>query len=162
MRYYRLIILTFLLVSATSCHYFRERGLFLNREKALESIRLANKRDAVQSKDTIKQVSDSTVRMPVVHDSVKVISPEIRVKDNPRKEFKIIIGSYSDRRNAVILAEKYRKQGYGTEILELRNRPNSLLVSISSFDTREKAEVQLKTIKANINSGAWIYSRSKE
>ena len=156
MRYSLIIILTFLLVSVSSCHYFRERGLFLNREKALESIRSVP--GSTHVKDTVKQTDVQVNQVAAVKDTVPVKAMPTPDPGKSFQQFRVIVGSFSNMKNAEELAEKYKKQGYSPEIIKVKNKPGSLLVSIFTFENREKANNQLQVIKVSVNKEAWIYS----
>ncbi len=159
MRRYIFIFFCLLLVPFSSCHYFRERGLFLNRGKALESINYNLGKTVV--KDTVKKAADTLSRAVVVRDSVPVESSSVAVRDTSYPGFRVIIGSFSNMKNAEDLSEKFKKQGYSTEIIKVKNKPNSLLVSIYACNSREKANDQLQLIKINLIKDAWIYSEKK-
>lgn len=153
---YSLILVLPVLCIVTSCHFFRERGLFLNRKKAIESIQAERAR--IEVRDTVRRVFDSTVISTQEPAEPSIMTGTEQITYNPSLTYRIIVGSFTTVRNAKDMAEKYRKLGYTAEVIRLKNKPSSLLVSIFAFDTREKADEQLQAIKGSINKAAWIYS----
>ncbi len=162
MRYLLILILPVFLI-LNSCHFFREKGLFLNREKALREIKNQQVLSAIhdtlnQNSDTLNQNSDTLNQNS--KDSLNALSvPEaVKISGSSGQSFRIIVGSFGNLKNAEIALSKYRQQGYNAEIVKPEKNNQSILISIFTFDTREKADQQLQVVKSTLNKDAWVYS----
>ena len=156
MKYLLIISLPGLLL-LNSCHFFRERGLFLNREKALKEIKSQEK--LMAHNDTLKQYADTLKTYPTDSVLVTTITETNKVADTPEHQFMIIVGSFGNIKNAEQALDKYKKQGFSAEIIKPPNKNKSILISIFAFDTREKADQQLQVVKSTIDKDAWVYTR---
>jgi cell division protein FtsN len=155
MRYCLIFVLSLLLFSASSCHYLREKGLFLSQEKALAIIKASQDTNII--KDTLKKPLDS---LNIKKGKEKEIDQTTHVKNSPedkRSEYCIIIGSFTSLNNAEELSRKCQKQGYKAKIIKLKNNPGSYLVSVASYESYNKASEQLPDIKIKVKKDAWIY-----
>ena len=155
MRYCLIYILSIILFSASSCHYLRDKGLFLSQEKALAIIKASQDTNIV--KDSLKKTLAST---DIKKGKEKNRDQSTDVKNNPkntRSEYCIIIGSFSSMNNAEDLIRKCQKQGYKAKIIKLKNNSNSFLVSVASFESYNKASEQLPVFKLKVKKDAWIY-----
>ncbi len=155
MRYYLIFILSLLLFSVSSCHYFREKGLFLSKEKALAIIKASQDTNII--KDTLKNPSDS---MNFTNGNEKNSDQTTDVKKTPqnsRSEYCIIIGSFTSLNYAEELTRKYQKEGYEAKIIKLKNNSISFLVAVASYESYNKASEELPVIKTKVKEDAWIY-----
>jgi cell division protein FtsN len=155
MRYCLIFLLSLLLFSISSCHYFREKGLFLSKEKALAIIKASQDTNII--KDTLKNPSDS---MNIKKGNEKDSDQTTVVKKNPhntRSEYCIIIGSFTSLNYAEELTRKYQKQGYKAKVIKLKHNSISFLVSVASYESFNKASEQLPVIKIKMKKDAWIY-----
>jgi cell division septation protein DedD len=154
MRYCLIFILSLLLFSVSSCHYFREKGLFLSKEKALAIIK------ASQDTNSLKTPSDS-MNFKKGNEKVSDQTTDVnKISQNNRSEYCIIIGTFKSLNNAEELTKKFQKQGYKAKIIKLKNNSNSFLVAIASYESYNKASEQLTVIKSKVKKDAWIYSYS--
>lgn len=152
---YRLILILALSITFTSCHFFRERGLFLKKEKIPEVTvpvhdSLNVKKDTVKAKPDTVQSAEDMIQAEITGAAL--------AKNATTPGFRIIVGSFTSKKNAAEMAGKYIKMGYNAEIIKIKSRPKSLLVTIYTFGTHEQADQQLVQIKSNVNRDAWIYS----
>ncbi len=152
---YLLILVLPLLITLSSCHFFRERGLFLNREKALREI---NTQEKLVTADTLKTSKDTLMQARMDSQLVtSVVNTAAGDAGSSDQMFRIIVGSFGNLKNAEIAVDKYRKQGYNAEIVKPENKNNTMLISVFTFDSREKADQQLQVVKNTLDKDAWIY-----
>jgi len=155
MRYRLIFILFLLLFLISSCQYFREKGVFLSKEKALAIIKASQDTNTI--KDTLKKPSDS---MDFTNGKEKNSDQTTDVKiisQNTQSEYCIIIGSFTSLNYAEELTGKYQKEGYKAKIIKLKNNSISFLVAVASYESYNKASEQLPVIKTKVNNDAWIY-----
>jgi len=154
----RLLIISLTgLLTLSSCHFFREKGLFLNRETALREIK-AQEKLSVRT-DTLKQSADTLKTSSADSELVTKVTNDEKVTVAPDQPFRIIVGSFGNIKNAEQALDKYRKQGFNAEIIRQGNKNKSILISIFAFESREKADQQLQIVKGTIDKEAWVYVR---
>ena len=155
MRYCLIFILSLLLFSISSCHNFREKGLFLSQEKALAIIKASQDTNII--KDTLKKPSGlMNIKKGKEKDSDQTTGVK-KIPQNTRSEYCIIIGSFTSLTNAEELTRKCQEQGYKAKIIKLKNNSNSFLVAVASYESYNKASEQLSVIKLKVKKDAWIY-----
>ena len=88
---------------------------------------------------------------------------EKTIVEKPKKEpkiFHIIVGSFSDQKNAQAFTKQLKRRGFKNAEIIGKNEGGLTRVSTSSFYTQEEAEMELINIKLKLSS-AWVLN-SKE
>ena len=76
------------------------------------------------------------------------------------KNIYIIVGSFSDEKNAQALTKQLKKRGFKNAEIIGKNERGLTRVSVSSFYTQEEAEIELINIKAKLSS-AWVLNSNE-
>jgi cell division septation protein DedD len=144
--------------SLSSCGYFREKGLFLgkNRKELLlwaqqDSIRIADSlKNNVVIKDVARDAKQDSVVKPVQDKASKAARS---------KMYYLIIGTFGNPENAKSVAEEYSNQGYKTDIIKTTNSNGRKieLVSIKAFNNYSDAVSYRNEFHRKISSNVWIY-----
>ncbi len=157
-RFLSAIILILVTLSFSSCRYFREKGLFLGKNR--KELLLWAQQDSIRVADSLKQ----TAVVKDVSQVTKLDSVVKVVKENPpeagnKKMYYLIIGSFGNSENAKSIAEEYSNQGYKTDIIKTTNsRGRKIeLVSIKAFDNYPDAVSYRDEFQRKISSNSWIY-----
>ena len=92
-------------------------------------------------------------------DSEKLITNKTNISTS-NKKIHIIVGSFSNNRNAKVFQEQLKKRGFKNSKIIGLNENGLTRVAATSFFTLEEAEQELIEIKSKISS-AWILDHSK-
>jgi cell division septation protein DedD len=71
--------------------------------------------------------------------------------------FHVVVGSFTELENAAELIGRLQQMGYQPELIDLDAKFKK--VSIKGFASRTEAARMLQNYKAQVNKGAWIYTR---
>ena len=96
-------------------------------------------------------------------DNSENIIVEEPIVEEPKKEpkiFHIIVGSFSDEKNAEAFVKQLKRRGFKSAEIIGKNESGLTRVGTSSFYTQEEAEMELINIKLKLSS-AWVLN-SKE
>jgi hypothetical protein len=152
MRHLSAVILVALLVVLPSCKYFKGRGLFGRKADTMavwharqDSIRVA---DSIRNAQA-RLMAEENARA----DSLRKIGEEQRALTS---KYNIIVGSFITPEYAKRLAEKYRQQGYNTNIIKMAGSRFEL-VSADAYDNFRQALSRLKEFQSSIEVDAWMY-----
>ena len=152
MRHLSAIVLIILLVALPSCKFFKGRGLFGKKADTLAVWQA--KQDSTRVADSIRKVRDRLVAI----ENAKLDS--IRKADDERlaleSKYNIIVGSFITPEYAKGLAEVYRKQGYNSRILKMKESRFEL-VSAEAHKSFRKAVARLNEFQDTVEIDAWMY-----
>jgi hypothetical protein len=81
-------------------------------------------------------------------------------QENTKVRFDIIAGSFSEMEKARIRARQYFSKGYAIDLIETtdRNGRKVILVSVKTFDNKDKAKKYLSDFQHDVDPTAWLYS----
>ena len=157
-RFLYAIILISVTLSLSSCRYFREKGLFLGKNR--KELLFWAQQDSIRFADSLKNtVVIKDVARDAKQDSVVKLVQEKASEPGSSKMYYLIIGSYGNPENAKSIAEEYSNQGYKTDIIKTTNsRGRKIeLVSIKAFDNYSDAISYRNEFYSKFSSNAWIY-----
>jgi hypothetical protein len=156
MRYLSALVLIFLLAVAPSCKYFKNKGLFDRKDRALAA--LLAQQDSIRIADSLRKVDE---RLDAIQnaklDSVR-IQELARETAEKRNKYNIIVGSFLTPEYAKSHAETYRQQGYNAEIFKMEGSSFEL-VSAESHENLRKAISRLRQFQDTVEIDAWLYIR---
>lgn len=83
-------------------------------------------------------------------------------QENTKIRFDIIAGSFSEMEKARIRARQYFSKGYAIDLIETtdRNGRKVILVSVKTFDNKDKAKKYLSEFQRDVDPTAWLYSKN--
>jgi hypothetical protein len=154
MRHFFAFLFIALLVLAPSCNKLKEKGLFGKKTKTLEMLKAEH--DSIMLADSLKRIENRLeAAEEAIMDSILQAVPETEayVADN---KYNLIVGSYVTSDLAQACAEKYRKLGYDTRIINDANNKHELVV-VESYDQYDTAKERLKLLQNTIDPTAWLY-----
>lgn len=160
MRIVSVIVLILTITGIQSCRYFREKGLFLDRE--LKKSQVSAVKDSILIADSVQKAIIMTEVTEVTRTDSSVKNGEADPKGSDRvNSFYIIIGTYTNPENARSAARQYTEKGYSTDIINSRTSKGNKaeLVSVKSFDNHDDAVGFLREFQRKVESKAWIYPR---
>ncbi len=133
-------------------HYSRAIEVPVASEKALPK-----EADSESPAEAVKSVRYEEL----VNTPVETPEPNNGIGDliTPASEvlpYQVIVGSFKDVTNAQDLILRLQRMGYEPRILE--DNSSFSKVSIQGFENRAQAVSSLKSYKARVNKGAWIYT----
>jgi len=124
-----------------------------------------NDEDSLSFKDipnrfmnAIKSISEPTESNDIKLNNRENQIIEKQIVEKSDKEIKsvhIIVGSFSDEKNAEALTKQLKKRGFKSAEIIGKNERGLTRVSVSSFYTQEEAEIELINIKTKLSS-AWV------
>jgi len=111
-------------------------------------------KEAIQSISTPQELQKNTI---TIDNSESIpIEPKLNTNSSDlEKSFHIIVGSFSDKKNARALIKQLKKRGFqNAKILGLNER-GLTRVTVASFYTQEEADQELINIRLKLSS-AWV------
>ena len=113
--------------------------------------------------DAIKSISE-----PIETNNIKIDNTENTIIENSiieeqKKEpkiFHIIVGSFSDEKNAQAFTKQLKRRGFKSAEIIGKNEGGLSRVATSSFYTQEEAEMELINIKLKLSS-AWVLNSNE-
>jgi hypothetical protein len=158
MRHLSALVLIALLVFSPSCKYFKSKGPFGKKERALAVLKL--RQDSIRVADSIRQVQDRLMEIErAKSDSIRK-AEEDRLAFDAKFKYNIIVGSFITPEYAKLLAEDYKSRGYDTRILKMEGSRFEL-VSAESHQSFRKAVTRLKQFQDTVQLDAWMYIKNQ-
>ena len=151
-------LLVILLLSLSSCKFFREKGWF-GKNKADTLVAWQARQDSIRVADSVKaeiaymkQVEQARL------DSLKMVEEEKMEWEN-RFRYHIIVGSFLTPEYAQEHMALYRSMGYDARIIpDSRERFN--LVSAEVHESLSKAFERLARFQDTVEFEAWIFVKN--
>ena len=107
----------------------------------------------VETSEPVEEIRESDISEAAT-ESIK--NEEVPVKGiETSKPFKIVVGSFKERENALEYVEELQAKGFDAFIAEGDARFNR--VAVNHYASREEADEALVSIKQHVNTGAWVY-----
>jgi hypothetical protein len=152
MRHLSAILLILLLTALPSCKFFKSKGLFNKKDKAL-AVMLA-RQDSIHIADSIRKAQDLLLAIEKAKiDSARIAEENLLALGS---RYNIIVGSFITPEYAKGLAEIYRNQGYDAKILKM-DGSRFELVAAESHESFRKAVTRLKEFQDTVVLDAWMY-----
>jgi len=132
-----------------------------------EEQNIYNNGDSLLFKDLPSRFTNaiSSIRKPEpTQTTIKITEPntiEQVIIDLPKtieKSFHIIVGSFSEEKNAHALSKQLKNRGFQNARIVGENERGLMRVAASSFYTQEEADKQLINIKSKLSS-AWVWAK---
>jgi len=156
MRHLSAVILILLLAVAPSCKFFKNKGLFGKKARALAALQAQN--DSIRVVDSIQKVQEQLLAIENAKlDSIR-LQEETRQAAEKKNKYNIIVGSFITPEYAKALSESYSQQGYDSKIFKLEGS-NFELVAAESHASLSKAISRLHQFQDTIEMDAWLYVR---
>ncbi len=95
----------------------------------------------------LEKSAQTVVEVPATH------NPQLTTSSSG---FHIVVGSFKEKGNAESYILQLRSQGFDAYLAEGNARFNR--VAIGNFSSRQAANQDLNSIRANVNSGAWVFA----
>jgi len=108
-----------------------------------------------KTEDATPEANTPTVATKPAYEAPKAI--EKPVEPGTNLPFHVVVGSFTELENAAELIGRLQQMGYQPEIIDLDAKFKK--VSIKGFASRTEAARMLQNYKAQVNKGAWIYTR---
>ena len=108
--------------------------------------------------NAIQSLSEPTEYNKIQIDNSENKIIEEPIVENPKKDdkiFHIIVGSFSDEKNAHAFTKQLKRRGFESAEIIGKNERGLTRVATSSFYTQEEAEMELINIKSKLSS-AWV------
>ena len=110
---------------------------------------------ATRFTDAIQSLNSSVPKTS--QEKIKIQSPET---NTTKKNIYIIVGSFSDQKNAEALSKQLKSRGFPNAEIIGRNVNGLIRVSVNSFYTEEEAHIVLEEVKRQLSS-AWVLNNQK-
>ncbi|MEZ5000602.1 MAG: hypothetical protein R2727_08165 [Bacteroidales bacterium] len=151
-------LLVLLLLSFSSCKFFREKGWF-GKNKADTLVAWQARQDSIRVADSVKaEIAYMKELEQARLDSVMKADAE-RLEWENRFRYNIIVGSFLTPEYAREHMERYRSMGYDARIIpDSRDRFN--LVSAEVHESLSKAFERLARFQDTVEFEAWIFVRN--
>jgi len=157
-------IITILLLLLFPAYIFlRKNGFLFFENKSTIKELLWARQDSILIDSLKKNEVDSGVMQNKRQDSK--IKSEIIVNTlpsgDPGANYYVIVGSFSNPKNAKPTSENYQRRGFETSIISVKDRIGTkiTLVSVKAFSNLKEAEEYLKKFKEKSDPAAWIYTK---
>ena len=148
-------IVILLLVSLSSCkNDFALFGKSKKKKAIAEQQAEQARQDSIRIADSTRWANEERERA-LEQDRLNRLATETEAARLASK-YHIVVGSFYTPEYARSLTEKYRQQGYNSQILQMRGSKFEL-VSAESFSDLRSAANRLREYHANIMPDAWIY-----
>jgi molybdopterin-guanine dinucleotide biosynthesis protein A len=155
MKYLAGILLVLMVAAAPSCKYFRDRGIFGRKAKALAELRA--QQDSIRVADSIRKVQEHLIALENARqDSIQ--QAEAALIEASKHRYNIIVGSFITPEYARDFAEYYRQEGYDPQILKM-DGTDFELVAAEAHQSLRKAISRLEQFQDTVQIDAWIYIR---
>ena len=156
MRHLSAVLLILLLAVAPSCNFFKNKGLFGKKARALAALQAQN--DSIRAADSIRRAQEQLLAIENAKlDSIR-LQEETRQAAEKKNKYNIIVGSFITPEYAKELSERYRQEGYDPKIFKLEGS-NFELVSAESHQSLRKAITRLQQFQDTVEIDAWMYIR---
>jgi len=156
MRHLTAVLLILLLAVAPSCNFFKNKGLFGKKARALAALQAQN--DSIRSADSIRRSQEQLLAIENAKlDSIR-LQEEASQAAEKKNKYNIIVGSFITPEYAKVFSESYRQQGYDARIFKLEGS-NFELVSAESHESLRKAISRLQQFQDTVQIDAWMYIR---
>ena len=113
--------------------------------------------------DAIKSISEPIETNNIKIDNTENTIIEESIIEEQKKEpkiFHIIVGSFSDEKNAQAFTKQLKRRGFKSAEIIGKNESGLTRVATSSFYTQEEAEMELINIKLKLSS-AWVLNSNE-
>lgn len=151
-------LLIVLLLSMSSCKFFREKGWFgKNKTDALEILKA--QQDSIRISDSIKVEVEMMKRVEQARlDSLMVVEQQ-RVEQENRFKYHIIVGSFLTPEYAEDHKKLYLSMGYDAKIIQdSRGRFN--LVSAEVHESMSSAFKRLVLFQDTVEFESWLFVKN--
>ena len=151
-------LLLVLLLSMSSCKFFREKGWFgKNKTDALEILKA--QQDSIRIADSIKVEVEMMKRVEQARlDSLMVVEQQ-RVEQENRFKYHIIVGSFLTPEYAEDHKKLYLSMGYDAKIIQdSRGRFN--LVSAEVHESMSSAFKRLVLFQDTVEFESWLFVKN--
>jgi hypothetical protein len=156
MRHLSAVLLILLLAVTPSCNFFKNKGLFGKKARALAALQAQN--DSIRVADSLRTVQEQLLAIEnAKRDSIR-LQEEARNAAEKKSKYNIIVGSFITPEYARGLSENYRLQGYDSKIFKMEGS-NFELVSAESHESLRKAISRLQQFQDTVEIDAWLYIR---
>lgn len=152
MKHFTVILVMLLLVSFSSCKYFKGKKFF--GKKADTMAVWQARQDSIHVTDSIRMIQE---RLQAI-EQARIDSIEARRAWEINNKYNIIVGSFLTPEYAKGLAETYKTQGYNTNIIKMEGGRFDL-VSIDAKADLKDAIVRLNECRNSLQPEAWVYIR---
>lgn len=148
-------LLIIVLLSFTSCKFFREKGWFGKKKPDPVAIMQA-RQDSIRVADSIRAEIEMMKRIEQARIDSVMLAEQERLDYESRFRYNIIVGSFLTMEFAEDHMKLYRSMGYDARIIpDSRNRFN--LVSAEVHETMKKAYSRLVQFQDTVEFEAWLY-----
>ncbi len=158
MRNVLLLTVFTLLITSTSCNYFRERGWFGGSEDTLEVWQA--RQDSIRIADSLRQaviLERERVRQQEIADSLQRVEQE-RLEYEARFRYHIIVGSFVTPEYATSFREHVEGLGYNATKMDLPGTRFEM-ISAEVHESLRNAFERLPHFQEEIAVDAWIWAR---
>jgi hypothetical protein len=155
MRHLAGILVILMIATAPSCKYFKDKGIFGRKAKALAALRA--KQDSIRVADSIRKVQEHMMALEQARqDSIQ--QAETERLEASKHRYNIIVGSFITPEYARECSDYYRGQGYDPQILKMDGTDFELVVA-EAYQSLRKATARLEQFQDTVQIDAWIYVR---
>ena len=155
MRLLTAVLIMLFIASAPSCKYFKDKGIFGKKARALAALHA--EQDSIRVADSIRRAQQQLVALENARlDSINQ-AEAARLEAN-KSRYNIIVGSFVTPEYARNYAEYYREEGYDPKILKMEGT-NFELVAAEGHQSLRKAVTRLEQFQDTVQIDAWIFER---
>jgi hypothetical protein len=153
MKHLTAVLFMLLIASAPSCKYFKDKGIFGKKARALAALRA--EQDSILVADSIRRAQQHLVALENARlDSINQ-AEAARMEAN-KNRYNIIVGSFITPEYARDFADYYRQEGYDPKILKMEGT-NFELVAAEGHQSLRQAITRLEQFQDTVQLDAWIY-----